>query len=65
MTQHSLSNYISMHHGALTLDLEAEDVSREGAFKKIMKQYDTLVLRIALPPLAIWSVLYSLTEFVM
>ncbi len=65
MTQHDLSNYISMHHGPLTLDLEAEEVSRDGAFKQFLKQYDTLVLRIAVPPLAIWGLLYSLTEFVM
>ena len=64
MTERSLTNYISMHHDSMILDLEAHEVHR-GAIRQFFKQFDTLVFRIALPPLVICAALYSLTEFVM
>jgi hypothetical protein len=64
MTDRSLSNYISMHHDPITLDLDAKEV-RTHPVTRLLKQCDTLMLRIAVPPLVIWFALYSLTELFM
>ncbi len=68
MATQSLADSITMQHGALDsrflLDLKAEQPSAGiSSWIRRAKRMDSLALRIALPPLAIWGTLYSLVEY--
>ncbi len=60
---------LSTYHPTLAIELTAEEVPQTAlsrmrqALKYRLKRADTLALRVALPPLLVWAVLYSLVEF--
>ena len=64
MTTPSLAHTITMQHGPLTLDLQAEAPTQSATKTRLTRYMNSLVVRIALPPVAIWGTLYSVIEYI-
>jgi hypothetical protein len=62
---------LPMHYAPVFMELTAEEVTpnapswMQSGIQKLRRCTDTMAFRIAVPPMAIWAVLYSLVEYMM
>jgi hypothetical protein len=65
----TMTTALSSHFSPLTLDLTAEEIrtaplsATERALSSLLRCTNTMAFRIAIPPLAIWAMLYSVVEY--